>query len=243
MIYAIIGTGLLFVAIGFIVTEKNAKYLLSGYNTMNEEDRIKVDIKSYIPYFRKFHLFLGISLMVLGLTVYYINENFASIFLAVYPILAYIYFISNSSKYAKGLSSKWNKLGMYILAGTLIFVIGILGYGFIENKIEFDEQGIEFLGSYGETLEESEIASIELINALPKITRRTNGFSLGSIHKGYYKTEDGEKIKLILNSDKKPYILFTKKDGHKIFYSAKKKPNEVLFNEIKNTLHNIVYEQ
>jgi hypothetical protein len=44
MIYAILGTSLLFVAIGFIVDEKNAKYLLSGYNTMNEEDRQKVDI-------------------------------------------------------------------------------------------------------------------------------------------------------------------------------------------------------
>lgn len=243
MIYAIIGTGLLFVAIGFMVTEKNAKYLLSGYNTMNEEDRKKFDLKSFLPNFRKFHLFLGISLMVIGLIIYYINENIAGIFLGVYPILAYIYFISTNLKYAKGLGSQWNKIGIYILAGTLIFVIGILGFGFRENKIKFNEQNVEFLGSYSETLKESEIESIGLTDDLPKITRRTNGFSLGSIHKGYYKTKDGEKIKLILNSDKKPYILFTKKDGHKIFYSAKEKSNEVLFNEIKSTLRNTTYEQ
>lgn len=61
MIYVITGISLLFVAIGLIVTKRNAKYLLSGYNIINEEDRKKVDSKAYIPYFRNFHIFLGIS--------------------------------------------------------------------------------------------------------------------------------------------------------------------------------------
>lgn len=76
MIAVFVGMSLLFIAIGFIVTENNAKYVLSGYNTMNEEDRKKVDIKKYIPYFRNFHIFLGISYLVLGLTLtFFINEN------------------------------------------------------------------------------------------------------------------------------------------------------------------------
>lgn len=76
MITVFVGISLLFIAIGFIVTENNAKYVLSGYNTMNEEDRKKVDIKKYIPYFRNFHIFLGISYLVLGLTLtFFINEN------------------------------------------------------------------------------------------------------------------------------------------------------------------------
>ena len=41
MIYVIIGMSVLFVAIGFLVTERNAKYLLAGYNTMSEEERKK----------------------------------------------------------------------------------------------------------------------------------------------------------------------------------------------------------
>ncbi len=244
MIYVIIGLSVLFVAIGFIVTGKNAKYLLSGYNTMNEEDRKKVDIKAYIPYFRNFHIFLGVSFLLLGATLtYFISENAGGIFLAVYPVLAYIYFIATSSKYSKGLSSKWNKVAVIILLGTLIFVIGVLGYGFKDNKLSFDSNNIEFKGSYGETLIQSEIESIGLVSQLPEIILKTNGFALGTIKKGCFKTKNGEIVKLILNSDNKPIILFTKTDGKKIYYSAKDKSNEEVVDEFKKTLPNIMYKQ
>jgi len=237
MIYIIIGTGLLFVAIGCIVTDKNAKYLLSGYNTMSEEDRKRVDIKAYIPYFRKFHIFLGISLLVFGAALtYFIGKNVGGIFMAVYPILAYIYFITTSSKYSKGLNTKWNKAGVIVLVGTLLFIIGLLGYGFKENKLIYDSNNIEFNGSYGETMAQSEIQSIELVGGLPEITSKTNGFALGTIKKGYFKTKNGEIVKLILNSDNMPIILFTMTDGRKIYYAAKNKSNEEIVDEIRKVL-------
>lgn len=235
---------LLFVAIGFIVTENNAKYLLSGYNTMSEEERKRVDIKTYIPYFRNFHIFLGISFLLLGtILTYFINKNAGGIFLTIYPILAYIYFIATSSKYSKGISTKWNKIGVVILIGTLLFVVGLLGFGFNENKITFDSERISFKGIYGETLTGSEIQSIELVSQLPEITLKANGFALGTINKGYFKTKNGEIVKLILNSDNKPIILFTKTDGKKIYYSAKDKSNEEVVAEMRKTLPGIVYKQ
>lgn len=243
MIYGIIGLSLLFFAIGFILTENNAKYLLSGYNTMSEEDRKNVDIKAYIPFVRNFHIFLGISFATIGaFLIYFVSENAGGIFLGVYPIAAYIYFISASSKYSKGLSDKWNKAAVVTLIGTLLFVVALLGYGFKENKIIFDSENISFEGSYGETLPEAEIRSIELVSQLPKISIKTNGFALGTIKKGYFKTKHGEIVKLILNSGNKPAILFTKVDGKKIYYSAKEKPNEEVLKEIKKTLPNVVYK-
>src|SRR5690606_653458 len=244
MIYVIIGMSLLFIAIGFILTENNAKYLLSGYNTMSEEDRKKIDIKAYIPYFRNFHIFLGISFAVLGcFLVYFVGDNACGIFLGVYPIVAYIYFISTSSKYSIRLSKRWNKIGVVVLIGTLIFVVGLLGYGFKENKISVDSESVSFKGSYGERLTEAEIQSIELVRKLPEITSKTNGFALGTINKGYFKTRNGEIVKLILNSDNKPVILLTKTDGKKIYYSAKDKSNEQILDEIRKILPNIVYKK
>ena len=238
MIYALIGMSLLFVAIGFIVTENNAKYLLSGYNTMGEEERKKVDIKSFIPYFRKFHIVLGISFLVLGYGINLINKNGAGIFLVVYPILAYIYFAIISSKFSGGLKTKSNKTGIFVLAGALIFVIGLIAYGFKENKILFDSQKIELQGIYGEILQTDQVKRIEIENKLPNITLKTNGFALGELRKGFFKTENGEVVTLILNSAQKPYILFTKSDEKKIYYSAKEKSNKEIFKEIKKTLPN-----
>ena len=94
MIIGIIILSLLFIGIGFIVTENNAKYLLSGYNSMSENERKNIDIKSYIPYFRNFHVFLGISLFIIGAFLYYyVDSDWSGIFMGTYPFLAYIYFI------------------------------------------------------------------------------------------------------------------------------------------------------
>lgn len=243
MIYAFIGMSLVFVAIGFIVTDKNAKYILSGYNTMNEEDRKKVDIKAYIPYFRNFHIFLGISFLVLGIGLtYFFSENAGGIFLAVYPIIAYIYFIITSSKYSKGLSNKWDKIGLIILAGALLLIVVELRSDFKENKITFDSESISFEGSYGEILNKSNVKTIELVSQLPEITIRTNGFALGTIKKGFFKTKNGEIVKLILNSENTPVLLLTKTNGNKIYYSAKGKTNKLIMDEMKKKFPSILFK-
>src|SRR5690606_40358262 len=170
MLYIIIGIGLLFIAMAFLVTENNSKYLLSGYNTMSEAERKKVDIKSYIPYFKKFHLFLGISFMVISLLLHYaIGEGASGVFIGVYPILAYIYFMRESNKYWQGSSNTWNKIGLYVLIGSLILVIGLLAMGFKENRLVIGTDKMEFQGSYGEMLGWSDIKSVDIINELPRI--------------------------------------------------------------------------
>lgn len=243
MIYYLIGLSLLFVALGFMVTERNAKYFLGGYNTLNKEDRESFDIVAYMRYFRRFHIFLGTTFFVLGSTLtYLINANAGVVFVAVYPILAYGYFVVKSSKYSSKLCTKGNKVGIYILIATLILVIGLLGFAYKENQLIFDSQRIEIKRMYGETLSRNQIESIELVNQLPNITLKMNGFALGNIKKGYFKTGNGEMVKLILNSDNKPYLLFTKTDGKKIYYSAKGKPNEKIFSEMKNTLPEIDFK-
>lgn len=234
MIYVLLGISLLFVGIGLIVTESNAKYLLSGYNTMSEEDRKKVDIKAYIPDFRKFHLFLGVSLFLLGTAfTYLISEVAGGIFLTIYPLIAYIYFFITGRKQWKGVSSKGNKMAFIILVGSLLFVVGLMGLGLKEDTLSLESETVVFSGSYGETLSPSDIQSIELVDQLPQITFKTNGFGLGSVRKGYFRTKEKEVVKLILNGDQKPIILMTKTDGKKIYYSARSASNEDIVEEIQ----------
>lgn len=242
MFYMLLAMGVLFGAIGFIVTEGNAKYILAGYNTLSEEERKKIDLKSFLGYFRKFHLFLGISLIIFGLFFTYVfNETIGLAFLVIYPCLAYIYFIIKSAKYSQGQTSKRkHKLAIYILVATLIFVVSVLGYGALENEISVSPDAIEIHGNYGEVLTPSEIERIALVHELPKIRFKSNGFALGKIKKGYFKTEDGERVKLILNSENKPYLLFVKDDGNKIYYAAKSESNAKLFEIIKETFPKLI---
>jgi len=232
MMYTLIGMSLLFIAIGFIVTENNAKYLLAGYNTMSKVEQDQVDLKSYISYFKKFHLFLGTSFFLIGMLLIYSGfENETSIFIVAYTLLAYVYFIATSTKYFK---AKKNKIGVFLLAIGLIFIVVMFIRDFKETKLILNSNSIEFKGDYGETVPFEKIKNIQLVDEKPRIVQRINGFSAGTIKKGIYKTNTSEKVKLIINAENKGYILITKSDGNKIYYSAKEASNEQLFQKIKN---------
>jgi hypothetical protein len=45
MLYLLVGLSVLFIALSLILNEQNARYLLSGYNTLSREQQDKVDIR------------------------------------------------------------------------------------------------------------------------------------------------------------------------------------------------------
>lgn len=241
MIVPILILSSIFVAIAFIVNENNAKYLLSGYNTMSENERQKFDIKSYIPYFRNFHIFLGISLLVISLILLYlVNSVWSGIFLGTYPILAYVYFIWNTNQFVKVKSKKQNittYLSMCVVLIIFIVIVYNLKNSLNDNEIKMNGNKLEITGEYGTDLNIENIKSIELLDKLPEISSKANGFAVGTIKKGYFKTIKGETVKLIINSQKTPILVLTTIDNQKIYYSSKEKSNEEVYKEVNRRIN------
>lgn len=139
MIAPILLLSSIFVVIAFIVDENNAKYLLSGYNTMSEADRAKFNIKSYITFFRNFHIFLGLSLLIISLILlYFIDSIWCEIFLVAYPLLAYIYFIWKGMRFS---INKTQRTITYIVIFGLLLLLLFIVVDFIntlkDNQITF----------------------------------------------------------------------------------------------------------
>ena len=102
MSYFIIAIGVLFISLAFILTENNAKYLLSGYNTMSAAEREKVDIKGLITCFKRFFIFLGVSLLLIALTAaYYLSEKNTALIFSFYIVIACVYLVFSSQKFYK----------------------------------------------------------------------------------------------------------------------------------------------
>jgi hypothetical protein len=243
MLYVIIGMAFMFLFIGMILTEHNAQYLLSGYNTLSAQEQKKVDIKSYVAAFRRFHILLAGSFLIIELVlIYFISDVAAGIFMGAYPIIAYLYFIISSRKYFSAISGKWHIVCVVILVAILVFVSGLLYEGLRESKLIISNGTITLTGSYGEQLSASDIESVELVNQLPVIAAKSNGFGLGSIRKGYFRTSEGATVKLILNGNQSAYVLLTKSDHSKIYYSAKTVSNQHVFNDLKSRLPDIAYK-
>ena len=115
MIYVLVCMGIFFVVLGFVLTENNAKFILAGYNTMTQEEQAKVHISDYIAFFRKFHIYFGLSFLIFGFVLFYLElRNAVGLFIAFYPILGYIYFLSKSAKFTKNVSAKNNKINRYL---------------------------------------------------------------------------------------------------------------------------------
>ena len=202
MIYLSIGLGLLFFSVGFIITPSNAKYLLSGYNTMSREDQNKFPIVEYLKAFKAFHIWFGILYTILSVVFHLLDSDLVVYHLGFTPILAYGWFFWISRKYNQGLSSATkNKttIGLIILSITLVFVVGLFIWSGKKSSWTYENNQLEIQGPYSILLNISDLDSISLLKSLPEITIRSHGISTGKIAKGKFKGPNKKRYHLLID--------------------------------------------
>ena len=94
-------TDLIFIAVALGINKNNAKYLLSGYNTMSKKEKDKFDLENYLVTFKKFFLILAAtSSVVFIILINLLNLKIAVIFYSSYIIIMLIWmvFIGNNFK-------------------------------------------------------------------------------------------------------------------------------------------------
>lgn len=92
VVVVLILLSLIFISIGYFLTEKNPKYYLSGYWNLSEQDREKVDLKNFLIFFKRFHIILGLSLLTIGLILlFFVSKNAAGIFITAFPVIGYLF--------------------------------------------------------------------------------------------------------------------------------------------------------
>lgn len=234
MLVTAIFLSLVFILLGSIVTANNAKYILSGYNTMSESDRAKMDVAAYLRFFKKFHLFLGISLLTGFLILSRLNHNWASAFIILYPLLAYAFLLAQGNVYYHG--TKGQKAGTYVgIAIILVIAIGTgttLFSSFRNSEIKLVGDQLRIEGMYGFKIEKSQITELNLAKNTPEIEMKTNGFAAGDYAKGSFKTSDGRNIKLFVNKTVSPYLLI-RTNSEEIYFSSDEVSSAEMYLRIK----------
>jgi hypothetical protein len=153
MAWVIAFLSITFYFLAFIINANNAPSLLSGYNTLNEEEKKNFKLEEYLLFFKKFHLFLGTTILIFGLMLQFaVSENYAGVFVGVYPILAYIFFFIKSNQYVQKKDTKWIKFSVGLMVLILAGMIVLFGLGTIENKFVIHNDKIEIKGIYSETI-------------------------------------------------------------------------------------------
>jgi hypothetical protein len=240
MIYVSIGLGLLFFSLGFIITPNNAKYILSGYNTMNREDQEKFPIVGYLKAFKTFHIWFGIIYTALSVVFHLIDSDWVGYHLGITPIVAYGWFFWTSRRFNEGLSGATKNnttLGLVVLSLTLAFVIGLFIWSDKESTWSYEERQLSIEGPYSITLNVNDLDSVALREELPEITLRSHGISTGKVAKGKYKGPENERYHLLIDKPAGEILTLYPKKGIPVLISLEGLDERELYDQILTDLY------
>ncbi len=111
-----------------------------------------------------------------------------------------------------------------IVSIVLLLVVSTVHFYNKDLKVVFGADYLEITGLYGMTIPYDDILRIEECPALPEISYRSNGLSLGTTNLGYFKTRDDETVILFTHSDS--CFIEIEDKHHNCFYLSKKRTEE-----------------
>ena len=230
-------TGASLIILGFLV--KKYPNLIAGYNTMSARDKAKVDIDGLSTMMRNTFIILGVlvalSYPLMALFVLEQHVLGAVITISIFGCFIMV-LLAQTFKDRTQKSKKIKTVRIVFIAfifialATLIF--GFLWYGTKAPDISISSNKISVTGLYATSVK---VKSIELVDSIPKILLRTNGFSYGGILKGSFKLEEYGVSKLFLLAIKGPYIV-VKTDAKKLIIINRQSKEETqdLFTKLRS---------
>lgn len=112
----IIIISIVFIVISFILNEKNAKYLLAGYNTMSDEERESFDIIGFLKAFKRIFILIGLSILFSYILLYFCSlEHYSFILISLIPVILLPYLLFISKKIQAKFIRWWQQIKDFIL--------------------------------------------------------------------------------------------------------------------------------
>lgn len=235
MWWLILGLPLFFVALGFLLNQHNAPYLLSGYRSMSSEEQAAYPLAESVRFFRRFHWLMGGGSLLIALLFVAIGKpKFATEAVVVLPLVAYAFFVYRMLHFGP-VSQRplaWVAISLLFLTATAIMLL--FWRGEKPNLLQLHPDAIEISGMYGLRIEKSDIDSIGLANQLPLIRIKVNGYAANGLKKGDFRTKDSQTIRLFIHDKSAPSVYLRLKSGRQIFYQSEQDSLLLLYEKLKN---------
>lgn len=118
---------------------------------------------------------------------------------------------------------------MLLLASFMFYMVSL------DPQVVFTSNTCQIKGAYGVNIPFAGITDIDIIalHEMPRISRRTNGISFSKVHRGNYRTVNGENIRLSINSSANTVIRIIDHNGKTYFINRKSEDEtKQIFNKI-----------
>jgi hypothetical protein len=222
---------LLFLFFGWAIVKKECYWLISNFNGKPKDEQQQLIKNGYPQGIGKLMLVTAAGMVILlplSFTSfpYSLEVQFGFMMLFLLGGLVYL------SKYEVREKRKRSYLFSSLLAiGTIGFVVGLYFLGYQDFELKDYDNSFEITGMYGEEWDYAEIRHVELLEEMPEVTWKENGFGLATLAKGYFKVVDYGSSLLFIHKDSQPY-LFIETDHDKIFINSKSSSETIEWYEL-----------
>lgn len=210
----------LFLIPGLIILKKKAYWLISGFNGRPKDEQEQL-IKNGYPQMNG-RLLVGTSigmtiLLVLNFTPFQYVLEAQFIFMLVFLLGGTIY----NSRFEVPEKRKRSFLISSITSLiTVVALIVIFTLGYQNSELVMNDDTFEITGLYGDEWGYTAIEKVELLEEMPNVGVRTNGFGLPTFSKGHFKVTDYGSSLLFIHHDYNP-ILYIKLTDKQVFINSK----------------------
>jgi hypothetical protein len=210
----------LFLFFGWAIVKKQWYWLISNFNGKSKEEQQRLIENGYPQRVGKlmFATATGLAILLpLSFTPFKYSIDVQFGFMIVFLLGGLIYL----SKYE--LKAKRNRsyiISSFVAIGTVGFIGGLLYFGYQDFELKGHQDSFEITGMYGDEWSYSEIQTVELLEEMPEVVLRQNGFGLATMSKGKFKVQSYGSSLLFIHKGSSPY-LYIEADGKKIFINSK----------------------
>ncbi|OCA83041.1 hypothetical protein A8F94_18015 [Bacillus sp. FJAT-27225] len=219
LLFAIqLGTAFLFLLLGWAI-KRGAFWLISGFSTRPEEEQ-KLLIENEYPQKMGNLLISTAAGIILLLPLMFSSFQYAIEMIFGFMLVYLLGGIMYLSRYEVPKKRKKSYIISISIAAVTFIPIGILLFlGYQDAQLVLKEESFEVTGMYGSTWKYSDIEEIKLLDKMPEVTWRVNGFGLETVSKGKFKVTGYGTSLLFIQKGVPPYLHIKTKDED-IFINA-----------------------
>jgi hypothetical protein len=205
--------------IGWAIRNMKTYWMISGFENRSKEEQQQL-IQNGLPQKIGSLLITTAVGMVVLLPLLFTSFKYAIEvqfgFMIVFLLGGLIYL----SKYEIPKKRKRSYLINSVLFVVVIgFISATMFLGYQDHKLIPKNDSFEITGMYGDEWKYQDILRVELMEEMPEVTWKQNGFGLSTMAKGYFKVKEYGSSLLFIHKNSSPYLYIELKNK-KIFVNG-----------------------
>ncbi|BCI64699.1 DUF3784 domain-containing protein [Coprobacter secundus] len=232
-------TGCILIIAGFLVYKFPC--FIAGYNTLSKNEKEKIDIRRLSYMMCNSFVIMGAGIIASHCFLRLVGSPMIINFLIpvfVFPITIYIFFQIHKYSHGTYINMLYHRSkSVWVVIVVVLTLCGAVFYSFRSPSVSLSMKDVTISGSYGQSFPLKTIESVELIDSMPEIRMRTNGFSMMKIRKGHFLLGNDLPAMLYLEEEQGPYVLIMRRSLEPVYINfTDKEKTETLYKTLKQRI-------